>query len=137
MPSIAVLKIIGVGILVLIIAGGAWMLRDELIEKGKNLVYAQDNAAIVKAQQQQTKDDAERLKGQAVYIEHLEAQGTQIKEKIRYVQAPCVGDGTTDSRLGDVVDWLRGRPAPGAISPSSGQPAQGNVPPPKLPAAKR
>lgn len=137
MFGISVTRLVVYGIITAAVIGVLFMLRHELIEKGKNLVYAEDNAALVKAQQKQTADDAERLKAQGVYIEHLESQGTQIKEKIRYVQAPCIGDGAADPRLGDVVDWLRGRPAPGAVSPLGGQPSKGDVPPPHLPAAKR
>jgi hypothetical protein len=134
MPSLTALKFIGVGILVLLVVGGAWMLRDELIDKGMNLVKAQDNAALVKAQADQAKSDALRIAAQNDYINLLQSSGNSVKEKIRVVPSQtCLDDGRSDPRVGDTVDWLRGgsadsvapdgRPQPQAAMPATGGPA--------------
>lgn len=131
------LKIGGIAVALIAIAAGALAYRHELIEKGKNIVYAEDNAALVKAQKAQIENDAKLVVDQKIYIDHLESKGEVIKENIRYVQAPCVKDGADDPRLGDVVDWLRrGKPADSLQAPGGPSP-QREVPPPRLPAAKR
>lgn len=131
MLGISTLRLVVYGIIAAVVLGGAWMLRDELIDKGKNLVYAQDNAAILKAQKQQAADDAQRLKAQAVYIEHLEASAATVKEKIRVVQVPssaCKDDGRSDPRLGDTVDWLRSSRSSGPMAAPDRQLAVPAVP---------
>lgn len=102
-------KAAAIGIVVLIVVGMAWMLRNELIEKGENIIKAQDNAALVKAQQEQTARDAVLIASQNSYINDLQNAGTAVKEKIRVVQAPCTGDGAGDPRLGIFNDWMRSR----------------------------
>lgn len=125
--SLATLKIIGVAILIALLAGGAWMLRDELIAKGENIIKAQDNAALVKAQKDQTARDAVLIASQNAYINDLQNAGTAVKEKIRVVQAPCTGDGAGDPRLGIFNDWMRSRPG-NSGAPSSGPGAKAAVP---------
>jgi hypothetical protein len=137
MPAIPSAVKIGAVLVVLLIVGAIlWAVRAELIDKGENIIKAQDNAALVKAQQDQAKRDAVLIASQNAYINDLQNAGTAVKEKIRVVQAPCVGDGRDDPRLGDTVDWLRAIPA-GGISATGGSQPQTAVPPPRLPAAKR
>lgn len=119
-------KAAAIGIVVLIVVGMAWMLRNELIEKGENIIKAQDNAALVKAQQEQTARDAVLIASQNSYINDLQNAGTAVKEKIRVVQAPCTGDGAGDPRLGILNDWLQQR-AGGGGAPNSGPASQGTV----------
>ena len=129
MGWLQVLKIGGVALLLILVAGGAYALRHELIEKGKNIVYAQDNAARVKAQQDQMRRDALLVTAQNEYINQLQNSGIEVKEKIRVVQGPCVKDGTDDPRLGDTIDWLRSRSPNNNNAASSGSPAQRAVSP--------
>lgn len=137
MGWLTVAKIGGVLIALLVVGGILWTVRAELIAKGENIIKAQDLAATVKAQEEQKKRDDLLIASQNTYIVDLQNQGAVVKEKIRVVQAPCVKDGADDPRLGDVVDWLRSRPAPGGSATDSGRPAEGGMPPPRLPAAKR
>lgn len=128
MNPLTIAKFVGIGLAVVIVLGGAFMLRHELIEKGKAYVYAQDNAARVKAQEEQTARDRATLDQQRKYIERLELSGVQIKEQIRVVQAPCDKDGLGDPRLGLFDDWMRSRRAGDNRAPDGGPPAQGAVP---------
>lgn len=131
MGWIQVLKIGAVLAVVLAVGAVLWTVRNELIAKGKNIVYAQDNAALVEQQKKQASDDAERIKSQGVYIEHLESQGTQFKETIKYVQVPataCKDDGATDPRLGSFGEWLQLRSKNDSGAAPGGRPAQGPVP---------
>ena len=137
MGALTILKFVGIGLLVLLVVGGAYMLRHELIEKGKAIVYAQDNAARVKAQDEQTARDALLITAQNSYINDLQNQGVQIKEKIRVVQGPCIKDGTDDPRLGDLSDWLRSRPPRDYGEANRGRPPQGGMPTPLAPARAR
>ncbi len=137
MGWLTILKFVGIGLVVALVAGGAWMLRNELIEKGKNIVYAQDNAARLKAQDEQTARDKVLIDAQNNYINDLQNQGVQIKEKIRVVQGPCTKDGTDDPRLGDLSDWLRSRPPRDNGEANRGRPAQGAMPTPLTPTGKR
>lgn len=136
MPWLTVIKLVGVGLLVLLVVGGAWMLRDELIAKGENIIKAQDNAALVRDQREQAKRDAVLIASQNSYINDLQSAGSVVKEKIRVVQGPCVKDGTDDPRLGDLSDWMRGRPGYNLPAPG-GPPPQGALPAASPPAAKR
>lgn len=106
----AAIKGIVVGVGVLAIAAGALAYRHELIEKGKNIVYAQDNAARVKAQEKQIADDAERVADLQEQARKLGAAGRQIKKEIHLVQGSCPNDGAGDPRLKQFNDWLRSRP---------------------------
>lgn len=137
MFGISTARLVIYGIIAAIVLGGAFMLRHELIEKGKNLVYAEDNAALVKAQKAQIENDGKLVVDQKAYIDHLESKGEVVKENIRYVQAPCVKDGADDPRLGDVVDWLRRDKSANSVQAPGGPAAKGAVPPPRLPAATK
>lgn len=137
MFGISVARLVIYGVIAAIVLGGAFMLRHELIEKGKNLVYAQDNAARVKAQDEQAARDAVLIASQNGYINDLQNQGVQIKEKIRVVQGPCIKDGTDDPRLGDLSDWLRARPSRNSGTADSGRPPQGAMPASVAPARAR
>ncbi len=110
------------------------MLRDSLIEKGENIIKAQDNAALVKAQQEQSARDAVLIRAQNEYINDLQSSGQTVKERIRVVQAPCANDGLGDPRLGDTLDWVRkqlqggGGPANGGAKPPAAVPSAGGAP---------
>lgn len=131
MFGISVTRLIIYGIIAAAVIGVLFMLRHELIEKGKNLVYAEDNAARVKAQEKQTADDAVRIRDQQKAIADLTNSGNTVKERIKYVQGPCKNDGSDDPRLGMFDEWLRGR--------SGDNGAAGGGPPPKgtMPAARK
>jgi hypothetical protein len=109
-------KVAGACAVVAIISVVLFDLRHELIEKGKNIVYAQDYAETIKAQKEQAKKDAKLIEDQTSYIIALENSKTTVKEKVRVVQAPCDKDGRGDPRLDDAADWVRNRllpPGPG------------------------
>lgn len=137
MSWLTILKFVGIGVVVLLILGGAWMLRNELIEKGKNIVYAQDNAALVKAQKEQATRDAILIASQTSYINDLQNAGTVVKEKIRVVQAPCVNDGRGDPRLDDTADWVRGRLTADPFQTPGGPQPKAAMPTPITPTPKR
>lgn len=137
MNPLTIAKFVGIGLLVALVLGGAFMLRHELIEKGKNLVYAQDNAALLKAQKEQAARDALLIASQNSYINDLQNSGSTVKEKIRVVQAPCTNDGRGDPRLDDTADWVRGRLAADPLqAPGEPQP-KAAMPTPLAPAASR
>ena len=137
MSPFTIAKLVGGGLIVLIVGVLLWTVREELIQKGENIIKAQDNAALVKAQKDQIANDARLVSQQKEYIAELQASGTQIKERIRVVAAPCAKDGADDPRLRDTVDWLRGRGTPNSLPAGGGPAAQGTVPPPRLPPASR
>lgn len=112
------LKIAGIGIAVVAIVAGALAYRHELIEKGKNIVYAQDNAARVKAQDKQIADDAERVADLEERARKLSALGRQVKKEIERVPGPCIKDGADDPRLQQFDQWLRSRPPYNSRAPS-------------------
>lgn len=107
MFGISTARLVIYGIVAIVVLGGAFMLRHELIEKGKAIVYAEDNAARVKAQEDQIRRDAATVDSQRKYIERLELSGVQIKETIRVVQGPCKDDGAGDPRFGLFNEWLK------------------------------
>lgn len=109
--SATAIKLIVVGIVIAILIGLFIKYRDSLIQMGKNVVYAEDNAARVEAQDKQIKDDANRVVALNAFIDQLQIDGSQIKEKIRVVQGPCTKDGADDVRLREFNQWLRTRPA--------------------------
>lgn len=128
LPSM--LKVGAVLVVLLIVGAILYTVRAELIAKGENIIKAQDNAALVKAQQEQSARDAVLIASQNAYINDLQNAGTAVKEKIRVVQAPCTGDGAGDPRLGIFNDWLRSRagdsgPANGGTQPKAPVPAAG------------
>lgn len=125
MFGISTARLIIYGIVAAIVLGGAFMLRHELIEKGKNIVYAQDNAARLKAQEEQAKRDALLIASQNSYIVDLQNSGSTVKEKIRVVQAPCDKDGLGDPRLGLFNDWLQLRRAGDNGAPNGGPAPKG------------
>lgn len=141
MPAFAIptaVKAAFMGILLLLVVGGAWMLRDELIAKGENIIKAQDNAALVKAQADQAKRDAVLIASQNDYINTLQNSGNTVKEKIRVVQAPCgPNDGRGDARLDDAASWVRGQLAPGGVPAAGGPQPKAAVPTPSAAAASR
>lgn len=137
MPSLATIKLIGLAIGIAIVVGLAIAYRDSLIEKGKNIIYAEDNAALVLAQKKQIENDTALVRDQKVYIDHLESAGGTVKEKIRYVQGPCIKDGADDPRLGDTVDFLRGEQAPDSIPPQGGPAPDRKMRPPRAAAPAR
>lgn len=110
MNPLTIAKLVGIGLVVALVTGGAFMLRHELIEKGKNIVYAEDNAARVKAQEKQIADDAQRVADLQEQARRLSAAGRQIKKEIQRVPAPCIKDGADDARLQQFDQWLRSRP---------------------------
>lgn len=124
-------KVGAVLVALLVVGAILYTVRAELIEKGKNIVYAEDNAARVKAQEEQAVRDRATLDSQRKYIERLELSGVQIKEQIRVVQAPCDKDGLGDPRLGLFDDWMRARRAGDNGAPNGGPPPQGAVPAPR------
>lgn len=132
-PFLTLAKYAGFGLLILLVLGGAFMLRDELIEKGMNIVKAQDNAALVKAQQEQATRDAVLIASQNAYINDLQNSSANVKERIRVVQAPCKDDGAGDPRVRDTVDWLRGKLTPRGVAPDSGPQPKDPVRPPGSP----
>lgn len=109
MFGISVTRLVIYGIIAAVVIGVLFMLRHELIEKGRNLVYAEDNAARVKAQDEQAVRDKTLIAAQNSYIVDLQNSGQTVKERIRVVQAPCDKDGLGDPRLDDAADWVRGR----------------------------
>lgn len=121
------LKIGGVLVVLLIVGSVLYTVRDELIAKGENIIKAQDNAALVKAQAEQAARDKILVEHQNAYIVDLQNQGVKIKETIRVVQAPCVGDGAGDPRLGLFDDWVRTRRQGGDIQAGGGPSAKGAV----------
>lgn len=137
MNPLAIAKFVGIGLFVALVVGGAFMLRHELIEKGKNLVYAEDNAALVKAQKEQIANDARLVEEQKHYIADLQRSGVQVKETIRVVQAPCKNDGRGDPRLDDTADWVRGRLTGDRFPSPDRRPAEGAVSAARVPAAPR
>lgn len=112
--SLTAIKFIAAGIVVAAIIAVAVAYRHELIEKGKNIVYAEDNAARVKAQEKQIADDAQRVEDLQEQARKLSAQGRQVKvelrDQIKYVQTTCPKDGAGDPRLKQFNDWLLTRP---------------------------
>ena len=123
MNPLTIAKFVGIGLVVALVAAGAFMLRHELIEKGKNYVYAQDNAARVKAQEKQIADDTQRVADLQEQARRLASQGRQIKKEIHLVQGPCANDGAGDPRLKQFNDWLLSRP------PTNSGPADNRRPP--------
>jgi hypothetical protein len=123
-------KLVGGGLIVAIVVGGAFMLRHELIEKGKNIVYAQDNAARLKAQDEQIAGDQLRIEDLQEANRRRVLEGSTIKETIRVVQGPCTKDGADDARLKQFHDWLRTRPPYDSRSTDDRRPAKTAVPPP-------
>lgn len=131
MPIAAALanwKLIAIGLAVVAISIGALAYRHELIEKGKNLVYAEDNAARVKAQEKQIADDAQRVADLQEKTRQLGSQGRQIKKEIQLVQGPCVKDGADDARLKQLNDWLQSRPPYDSRSPGDRRAPETAVP---------
>lgn len=123
MFGISTARLVIYGIVAAVVLAGAFMLRHELIEKGKNIVYAEDNAARVKAQDEQSARDRATLDSQRKYIERLELSGVQIKETIRVVQGPCKDDGVGDPRFGLFNEWLKLRRQQGDNGPPPDRPA--------------
>ena len=120
LPSM--LKVGAILVVLLIVGAVLWTVRAELIDKGENIVKAQDNAALVKAQADQARRDAVLIASQNSYINDLQNAGTAVKEKIRVVQAPCTGDGAGDPRLGIFDDWMRSRANDNGAAASGRQP---------------
>lgn len=137
MAPLAIAKLVGGVAAIVVIGGILWTVRDSLIDKGMNIVYAQNNAAILKAQADQTSKDKATLDQQRKYIERLELSGVQIKETVRETQAPCKGDGVGDPRLDAVGDWVRDALSSGPGSTQGGPPTKGTVPSTGAPAGKR
>ncbi len=130
------LKVGAVVVVLLVVGALLWTVRNELIAKGRALVEAEDNAALVKAQAEQKKRDDLLIASQNTYIADLQNQGERIKETIRYVTVPataCKDDGRTDPRLGQFNEWLRSRGADNN-GQAAGRPAlKGAVPAPGRP----
>lgn len=110
MGWLSIAKFVGIGLVVALVAAGALAYRHELIEKGKNIIYAEDNAARVKAQEKQIADDAQRVADLQEQARKLGAAGRQIKKEIHLVKGSCPNDGAGDPRLKQFNDWLRSRP---------------------------
>ncbi len=124
-PSI--LKIGAIVVVLFVVGAVLWTVRAALIEKGMNIIKAEDNAALVKANAEQMARDKILVEHQNAYINDLQNQGVQIKEKIRYVQAPCDKDGLGDPRLGLFDEWVRSRRQGDNSQTPSGSAAQGAV----------
>ncbi len=121
------LKIGGILVVLLVVGSVLYTVRAALIEKGENIIKAQDNAALVKANAEQMARDKILVEHQNAYINDLQNQGVQIKEKIRYVQAPCDKDGLGDPRLGLFDEWVRSRRSNNNEQAPSGSAAKGAV----------
>lgn len=128
MGWLTILKFVGIGLVVALVLGGAWMLRDELIAKGKNIVYAQDNAARVRAQDEQIAGDAQRVADLQENNRKLAAAGKTIKKEIQLVAGPCTNDGAGDPRLKLFDDWLQRRPPYDSRSPGDRRPPETALP---------
>ncbi len=125
-PSI--LKIGAIVVVLFVVGAVLWTVRAALIEKGENIIKAQDNAALVKANAEQMKRDAILVEHQNAYINDLQNQGVRIKETIRVVQGPCKDDGLGDARLKLFDEWVRSRRGAGDNGPAgSGPAAKGTV----------
>ncbi len=121
------LKIGGILVVLLIVGSILYTVRAALIEKGENIIKAQDNAALVKANAEQMARDKILVDHQNAYIVDLQNQGVKIKETIRVVQGPCKDDGLGDARLKLFDEWVRSR-RQGDNSPApSGSAAKGAV----------
>lgn len=128
MAPIAIAKLVGGVAAIALVGGLLWMVRDALIEKGMNIVQAQNNAAIVKAQAEQESKDKVTINQQRKYIERLEESGVKIVQQVRNVPGPCTNDGRGDTRLDAISDWVRDslQQRPGGAEGATG--TQGAVP---------